>query len=177
MYYKENKKSSARNRIRGGFILNIQEDYKRWTLTVSALKSLVKRNKYRRFSGDRMIGITMNHDGAVYSFGRDYGGEGRWICIFGRPKGSIGSTPCNTYVHLELNYELTKIAVEGGLGDYNNFSRYLISEKPVKTTKARKKSKKSRGLFGIGLSLSSIFDTIDTEEAYEIKEYEEIETN
>ncbi len=123
------------------------------------------------------MSVMINHEGATYSFSRGFGGEGGWLCVSGQSKGSLGSTPCYTYVHLNLSHELTRAAVEKNLGDHKFFSRYIkkSNDKPIRVTRPRK-VRKSTGLFGMGLSLSSIFDSIDVEEEHEIEEYQEIST-
>lgn len=124
-----------------------------------------------------MTAIVVNYEGATYYFNRDWTGEGGWVCIAGRTKGSAGGTPSNTYAHLKLNQDLTSLAVESGFGEYKNFSRYIKKdrEKLIRIS-SPKKTRKSTGLFGgIGISLSSIFDYIDTEEEHKITEFEEID--
>ncbi|MHA2063725.1 MAG: hypothetical protein ACXABY_05000 [Candidatus Thorarchaeota archaeon] len=124
-----------------------------------------------------MTQIRMEHEGATFIFSRAWDGEGRWVCVAGRPSGTIGYVVHNSYVHLQLNSLLTKVAVSKGLGDHKAFSRYLVKEKPksVRTTSPKKRKRKS-GLRGIGLKIASLFENFDTEEKHEITEYEEIET-
>jgi hypothetical protein len=119
----------------------------------------------------------MEHDGAIYTFSRGQNDEGRWVCIGGRHPSMVGGAVYNSYVHLDLNTELCRVAVGKGLGERKEFARYLKREKkPVRVTRPKKRRARKSGLFGGGVSLSSFFDSVDIEERHEVTEYEEIET-
>lgn len=80
--------------------------------------------------------ITMEVNGieGVYSFVRDYRGEGQWL------RKSTSSIACsNTFVHSILGRELTLLAREKNVMETYNFSRMIPKPKPTpKPLRAKK---------------------------------------
>lgn len=71
--------------------------------------------------------FSLNHEGTIYNFSRGRDGIGYWFCLRGRVPGMFGSCNSGLIVSSNLSQQLTKIAVEKGIGTNADFCKTLQS--------------------------------------------------